>query len=188
MTNLQRHIDTALELSSNGYFFSKSQQKEALDHLNRAFSAVRDTQWDGELMQKSTPEERWDLSCDIPSSLHLVKEKHRPLFAKLSMDCDTIYKLVEYRNEFKNFEIVPKAKENNDFAQVMQFIVSGVQSNFQDDGRNYLKEKLGEDLYRRVRWDWHFVRNSRGTDFIRVFWFLDGRITKLQSILAMGVK
>ena len=73
MTNLQRHIDTALELSSNGYFFSKSQQKEALDHLNRAFSAIRNTQWDGELMQKSTPEQRWELSCDIPSSLHLLK-------------------------------------------------------------------------------------------------------------------
>ena len=187
MRNLQTYIDDALELSSKGYFFSKSEQKEALDNLNRAYDEVYKNK-DMSIQDFPTHEERWDLSCDIPSSLHLVKEKHRPIFEKLGMDCDTIYKLVEYRNEFKNFEIVPKAKENNDFAQVMQFIVSGVQSNFQDDGRNYLKEKLGEDLYRRVRWDWHFVRNSRGTDFIRVFWFLDGRITKLQSILAMGVK
>ena len=188
MRNLQTYIDDALELSSKGYFFSKSQQKEALDNLNRAYDVIQNTKYDSEMAQKATPEERWGLVCDMPHALHLVKEKHRPIFEKLGMDWDTVVKLVEYRNEFKNFEIVPKAKENNDFAQVMQFIVSGVQSNFQDDGRNYLKEKLGEDLYRRVRWDWHFVRNSRGTDFIRVFWFLDGRITKLQSILAMGVK
>ena len=187
MTTLQRHIDKALDLSTNGYFFSKSQQKEALDHLNRAFDVIRNTQWDGELMQKSTPEERWELSCDVPSSLHLVKEKHRHIFAKLSMDCDTIFELVSYRNAFKNFEIVPQTKENNDYAKVMQLIVSGVQSNSQDDGRNYLKERLGEELYKKVRWDWHFVRNSKGTDFIRVFWFFNGRITKLQSILNMAV-
>ena len=189
MTNyLQKHIDDALELSSKGYFFSKSQQTEALDNLNRAYDQVRNTKWHTPEAKDLTHEEKSDLICDMPDMLHLVKEKHRPIFEKLGMDCDTIYKLVEYRNEFKNFEIVPKAIENNDFAQVMQFIVSGVQSNFQDDGRNYLKERLGDDLYSRVRWDWHFVRNSRGTDFIRVFWFLDGRITKLQSILAMGVK
>ena len=187
MRNLQTYIDDALELSSKGYFFSKSEQKEALDNLNRAYDEVYKNK-DLSIQDFPTHEERWDLIIQLPSNLYLVREKHRPLFEKVKMDCDTIFKLVEYRNEFKNFEIVPKAKENNDFAQVMQFIVSGVQSNFQDDGRNYLKEKLGEDLYRRVRWDWHFVRNSRGTDFIRVFWFLDGRITKLQSILAMGVK
>ena len=146
MTTLQRHIDKALDLSTNGYFFSKSQQKEALDHLNRAFDAIRNTQWDGELMQKSTPEERWELSCNIPSSLHLVKEWNRHMFVKLSMDCDTIFELVSYRNAFKNFEIVPQTKENNDYAQVMKFIVSGVQSNFQDDGRNYLKERLGRPI------------------------------------------
>ena len=49
--------------------------------------------------------------------LHYVKEKHRRVFQNLSIDCDLVYKLVQCRNDFKNFDIVkPTTKYAKDEA------------------------------------------------------------------------
>ena len=54
----------------------------------------------------STPQERWLEAYDLPNNLCHIKEKHRSIMQHLSMDCDVVYKLVEYRNQYKNFDIV----------------------------------------------------------------------------------
>lgn len=185
MLTLTENIDKALELGSKSYFASKAQQKDALDYLNRAYECLVDTR----VHKSSSPQERWLERYDLPSFLHHVKdvEKHRAVFQNLSIDCDLVYKLVEYRNEFKNYEVIKLSKKNHQLITLMEIInhtVTKANKN-SDEVEVDLKHYLGKDLWKRVSHTWHFVTNSQGTKFIRVFWFLDGNFTKLSKILSL---
>ena len=176
------YLDSALELSSFAFFQSKAQQKLALDYLNRAYDCLRDTK----VYKSSTPQERWLETFDLPMSLHHVKEKHRTVFQNLSIDCDLVYKLVEYRKQFKEFDIVPQTKKN-DLTTIMKIIndTVGYTKEYPNETQRNLEHYITKDLWKRVSYTWHFVTNSHGTKFIRVFWFLDGNFTKLSKILSL---
>tara|TARA_R100001015_G_C4478979_1_gene60084 strand:+ start:38 stop:592 length:555 start_codon:yes stop_codon:yes gene_type:complete len=177
------YLDKALDLGKKSYFTSKAQQKDALDYLNRAYDCLRDTK----VRKGSTPQERWLEILDLPTFLHHVKEKHRTVFQNLSIDCDLVYKLVEYRNEFKNYEVIKLSKKNHQLITLMEIInhtVTKANKN-SNEVEVDLKHYLGKDLWKRVSHTWHFVTNSQGTKFIRVFWFLDGNFTKLSKILSL---
>ena len=193
MLTLQQYIDKALELGSKSYFTSKAQQKDALDYLNRAYECVRKTM----VHKGTTPQERWSETYYLPMYLHLVKEKHRKVFENLSIDCDAVYKLVQYRNEYKNFDIVkPTTKYDKNTAlttgHIMHilndFVGCGDTKEKEKEINKTLEEYIGKDLWKRVSHTWHFVTNSHGTKFIRVFWFLDGQFTKLSTILSLASK
>ncbi len=192
MLTFTENIDKALELGSKSYFTSKAQQKDALDYLNRAYDCLVDTR----VHKSSSPQERWLERYDLPSFLHHVKdvEKHRAVFQNLSIDCDLVYKLVQYRNEYKNFDIVkPKTKYAKDEAlttghvmHILNDFVGCADTKEKEEAINQSLEKyIGKDLWKRVSYTWHFVTNSQGTKFIRVFWFLDGNFTKLSKILSL---
>jgi hypothetical protein len=190
MLTLTQNIDKALELGSKSYFTSKAQQKDALDYLNRAYDCLVDTR----VHKSSSPQERWLERYDLPSFLHHVKdvEKHRAVFQNLSIDCDLVYKLVEYRNQYKNFDIVkPTTKYDKNTAlntgHMVQLIndTVGYSKEYPNESQRNLEHYIGKDLCKRVSYTWHFVTNSQGTKFIRVFWFLDGNFTKLSKILSL---
>ena len=184
------YLDKALELGSFSFFTSKAKQKDALDYLNRAYDCLRDTK----VYKSSIPQERWLETFDLPMSLHHVKEKHRTVFQNLSIDCDLVYKLVQCRNDFKNFDIVkPTTKYDKNTALTTGHIMH-ILNNFvgcadtkekEKEINKSLEEYIGKDLWKRVSHTWHFVTNSQGTKFIRVFWFLDGNFTKLSKILSL---
>tara|TARA_R100000734_G_C3288891_1_gene81037 strand:- start:9 stop:563 length:555 start_codon:yes stop_codon:yes gene_type:complete len=182
MSKFNYYLDSALELGSFAFFQSKAQQKLALDYLNRAYDCVRDTK----VYKSSTPQERWLETYDLPMSLHHVKEKHRTVFQNLSIDCDLVYKLVEYRKQFKEFDIVPPTKKN-DLTTIMKIITDtvGYTKEYPNETQRNLEHYITKDLWKRVSYTWHFVTNSQGTKFIRVFWFLDGNFTKLSKILSL---
>ena len=184
------YLDKALELGSFSFFTSKAKQKDALDYLNRAYDCLRDTK----VRKGSTPQERWLESRDLPMSLYQVKEKHKTVFQNLSIDCDLVYKLVQCRNDFKNFDIVkPTTKYDKNTAlttgHVMHilndFVGCADTKEKEKEINKSLEEYIGKDLWKRVSHTWHFVTNSHGTKFIRVFWFLDGNFTKLSKILSL---
>ena len=176
------YLDKALELGSFSFFTSKSKQKDALDYLNRAYDCLRDTK----VRKGTTPQERWLESRDLPMSLHQVKEKHKTVFQNLSINCDLVYKLVEYRNQFKEFDIVKPTKKN-DLSTTIKIIndTVGYSKEYPNESKRNLEHYIGKDLWKRVNYTWHFVTNSQGTKFIRVFWFLDGNFTKLSKILSL---
>jgi len=184
MLTLRQNINKAIELGSKNYFTSKAQQKDALDYLNRAYDCLVDTR----VHKSSSPQERWLERYDLPSFLHHVKdvEKHRTVFQNLSIDCDLVYKLVEYRKQFKEFDIVPSTKKN-DLTTIMKVIndTVGYTKEYPNESQRNLEHYIGKDLWKRVSYTWHFVTNSQGTKFIRVFWFLDGNFTKLSKILSL---
>ena len=176
------YLDKALDLGKKSYFTSKAQQKDALDYLNRAYDCLRDTK----VYKSSIPQERWLESRDLPMSLHQVKEKHKTVFQNLSINCDLVYKLVEYRNQFKEFDIVKQTKKN-DLSTTIKIIndTVGYSKEYPNESKRNLEHYIGKDLWKRVSHTWHFVTNSHGTKFIRVFWFLDGNFTKLSKILSL---
>ena len=190
MLTLTENIDKALELGSKSYFDSKAQQKDALDYLNRAYECARKTM----VHKGSTPQERWLESYDLPFNLCHVREKHRPIMENLSIDFDVVFKLVQYRNEFKNFDIVKRTtKYDKESAlttgHIMQiineYVCSAKTKEEEKSTQKNLENYIGKDLWKRVGHTWHIVTNSQGTKFIRVFWFLDGKFTKLSKILSM---
>ena len=190
MLTFDYYLDKALELGKKSYFTSKAQQKDALDYLNRAYDCLRDTK----VYKSSTPQERWLETYDLPMSLHHVKEKHRTVFQNLSIDCDLVYKLVQCRNDFKNFDIVkPTTKYDKNTALttghimhiINEFVGTTDTKEKEEVFNKSLEQYIGKDLWKRVSHTWHFVTNSHGTKFIRVFWFLDGNFTKLSKILAL---
>tara|TARA_Y100000004_G_scaffold62258_1_gene69746 strand:+ start:2456 stop:3028 length:573 start_codon:yes stop_codon:yes gene_type:complete len=188
MSTFDYYLDKALDLGKKSYFTSKAQQKDALDYLNRAYDCLRDTK----VRKGSTPQERWLETRDLPMFLHYVKEKHRTVFENLSIDCDLVYKLVQCRNEYKNFDIVkPTTKYDKNTAlntgHVVQLIndTVGYTKEYPNESQRNLEHYIGKDLWKRVSYTWHFVTNSQGTKFIRVFWFLDGNFTKLSKILSL---
>ena len=182
MLTFDYDLDKALELGSFSFFTSKSKQKDALDYLNRAYDCLRDTK----VRKGTTPQERWLESRDLPMSLHQVKEKHKTVFQNLSINCDLVYKLVEYRNQFKEFDIVKPTKKN-DLSTTIKIIndTVGYSKEYPNESKRNLEHYIGKDLWKRVNYTWHFVTNSQGTKFIRVFWFLDGNFTKLSKILSL---
>ncbi len=182
MLTFDYYLDKALELGSFSFFTSKSKQKDALDYLNRAYDCLRDTK----VRKGTTPQERWLESRDLPMSLHQVKEKHKTVFQNLSINCDLVYKLVEYRNQFKEFDIVKPTKKN-DLSTTIKIIndTVGYSKEYPNESKRNLEHYIGKDLWKRVNYTWHFVTNSQGTKFIRVFWFLDGNFTKLSKILSL---
>ena len=184
------YLDKALDLGKKSYFTSKAQQKNALDYLNRAYDCLRDTK----VRKGTTPQERWLESRDLPMSLHQVKEKHKTVFQNLSIDCDLVYKLVQCRNDFKNFDIVkPTTKYDKNTALttghimhiINEFVGTTDTKEKEEVFNKSLEQYIGKDLWKRVSHTWHFVTNSHGTKFIRVFWFLDGNFTKLSKILSL---
>ena len=190
MLTFDYYLDKALELGSFSFFTSKAQQKDALDYLNRAYDCLRDTK----VRKGTTPQERWLESRDLPMSLHQVKEKHKTVFQNLSIDCDLVYKLVQCRNDFKNFDIVkPTTKYDKNTALttghimhiINEFVGTTNTKEKEEVFNKSLEEYIGKDLWKRVSHTWHFVTNSHGTKFIRVFWFLDGNFTKLSKILSL---
>ena len=182
MLTFDYYLDKALELGSFSFFTSKSKQKDALDYLNRAYDCLRATK----VRKGTTPQERWLESRDLPMSLHQVKEKHKTVFQNLSINCDLVYKLVEYRNQFKEFDIVKPTKKN-DLSTTIKIIndTVGYSKEYPNESKRNLEHYIGKDLWKRVNYTWHFVTNSQGTKFIRVFWFLDGNFTKLSKILSL---
>ena len=190
MSKFNYYLDKALDLGKKSYFTSKAQQKDALDYLNRAYDCLRDTK----VRKGSTPQERWLETYDLPMSLHHVKEKHRTVFQNLSIDCDLVYKLVQCRNDFKNFDIVkPTTKYDKNTALttghimhiINEFVGTTDTKEKEEVFNKSLEQYIGKDLWKRVSHTWHFVTNSHGTKFIRVFWFLDGNFTKLSKILSL---
>ena len=188
MLTITENIDKALELGNKSYFTSKAQQKDALDYLSRAYECAKKAR----VHKGSTPQERWLEVYDLPNNLCHIKEKHRPIMQHLSMDSDLVYKLVEYRNEYKNFDIIkPTTKYDKNTAlntgHIVQLIndTVGYTKEYPNESQRNLEHYIGKDLWKRVSYTWHFVTNSQGTKFIRVFWFLDGNFTKLSKILSL---
>tara|TARA_X000001382_G_scaffold109125_1_gene85259 strand:+ start:169 stop:792 length:624 start_codon:yes stop_codon:yes gene_type:complete len=193
-----KYIEQAIDLSSKGYFLSKSSQKQAIDNLNRAYDNLTDYS-NIKFPKGSTPQQKWEFRFDLPQNLHHVNEKHRPIFDKCGLDVEYIMQVSEIRSLVKSMDIIKPSKDNaeqklNDIIIKMakehpkkEGVISLKTYNFAEDEVDLLEKSFGS-IKGRVNYDWHHVTNQYGTSFIRVFWYLDMKVTKLSTILSLASK
>jgi len=197
-TTTSKYIEEAINLSSKGFFLSKSAQKHALENLSRAYDNLTDT-FNIKFPEGSTPQEKWAFRFDLPQNLHHVKEKHRPIFVKCGLDVEYIMQVSEIRTLIKSMDITKPSKDNaeqklNDMIVRIAkdqprkgVVISLKKKSFTEDELNNWNKSFGS-IKSRVSYGWHHVTNQYGTSFIRVFWYLDLKVTKLSTIIALASK
>ena len=191
MNKMTRYIDRALAEWDNG-FSSKASKKRALDNLNRAYDAVREEI--SNFMLRVPREERdntWNkLYWELPFNLYQWKAKHNDAFLGEGFEKEVkeIKGLIEYREAIKSTEVVPPFKAESPEQKTREEIESYLHSLYKGQQEKYvngveLADKFG-GLH--VTANAHWVTNQHGTVFTRHFFYLFGKLTALNTIIAVA--
>jgi hypothetical protein len=200
-TALAARIPLYIERATSAFeagFATKSAQKDALDSLNRAFDAFRDLFFEdvravaphqhalGELNEQQS-RERWDHfeAHDLPFSLHQVRDRHIGIIAgfKGEGEATTVRDLIALRAAIKSAAIIPvERKEDAAVVAVRAQIEDLIALRKAQYGRALELGELFGGL--PVSTNWHYVQNQYGTVFPRCFFYLAGKLTPLNVLVA----
>lgn len=187
MSKFDRYFDAATDAFNAG-FASKAAQQRALQDVGRAFDAVKE-HVSAQLL--ATPfDERdaaWkDLYWGMPPHAGAWNAKHAALYRRYSWACQSMADLVALRNEIKAAPIVPPARTN---------IVTETETKVRETLRDMIERKTAQfhegvalvEIFGKlpVTVTPHWVVNDKGTGFIRCFYYLNGKLTALNVILAV---
>ena len=173
---VQNFVDLAMaQLQDDQTFSAKAHQKEALDYLNRAYSLVREQNNSG-----NTYENCWD----IPFDLHQIRDRHFVMFKEEHHVA--LRELVSLRAIFKFIEVVKPAPKNDAVERKAAEVTKEVKNLLEMRTAQYNRAiDLGRLFnYLPVSVTPHHVTNQFGTSFIRCFYYLDGKMTPLNIIMA----
>jgi hypothetical protein len=191
------YTDRALAAFNAG-FTSKSAKQSALADLNSAYEIIR-RKFHSDMCSAAPafpadgieyPAERVEFlnAREVPFDLHLVRDRHITIFADNGADATTVSQLVELRVTIKGADInAPVRAEPSAFevkvretiAQLMerrqaQFLSAIDLCNVVADGVRIAGLSANS----------HYVTNDHGTTFIRTFFYLNGKLTPLNVIIA----
>lgn len=196
MTRLERaqaRTDKALALLDAG-FTAKARQKEANDQINRAYSELRDYLHSAVICRyrpEDESEESWRgyvdrlNEYDMPFDLHHVRDRHIAKARELSAEvADRIAFLVETRAAVK--------------AEPIQKVEPKAPSAYQVKAEKTLAELIEKRMTQYleavelgrifeglpVSANTHVVINQYGTQFLRTYYYLNGKLTPLGVIIA----
>jgi hypothetical protein len=173
---VQNFVDLAMaQLQDDQTFSAKAHQKEALDYLNRAYSLVREQNNSGNAYENC-----WD----IPFDLHQIRDRHFVMFKEEHHVA--LRELVSLRAIFKFIEVVKPAPKNDAVERKAAEVTKEVKSLLEMRTAQYNRAiDLGRLFnYLPVSVSPHHVTNQYGTSFIRCFYYLDGKMTPLNIIMA----
>lgn len=197
-TRLQRYTEKAFTAidGGNGSFPTKSAQKEALTHLNRAYGTLRDI-FTQEIAAKHLPnrqptDNEWDEylvvrdQTDLPFDLHQIRDRHITMMRGHNEDLGLrLLALRDARYEAKAMPIAaPKPK-----AEPSPYQVKAERSLLDLMKRResqYLEAvELGKIFNGLpVSANTHLVVNQYGTEYLRTYYYLNGKLTPLNVIIA----
>ena len=124
-------------------------------------------------------------SHDLPFALSSIRPKHFELFSGHDQVILTV--LVDMRKAIKNAEIIlVEASENVKRAEVVRKTLREEMDARQEIYINGYD--LSKILGLNVSANAHYVRHSKGTEFIRYFYYLNGNLTALNTIIAIAQK
>ena len=172
----QDYINLAMEqLQDDQTFSAKAHQKEALDYLNRAYSLVREQNNSGNAYENC-----WD----IPFDLHQIRDRHFAMFKEEHHVA--LKELVSLRAIFKFIEVVKPAPKNDAVERKAAEVTKEVKSLLEMRTAQYNRAiDLGRLFnYLPVSVSPHHVTNQYNTSFIRCFYYLNGKMTPLNIIMA----
>jgi hypothetical protein len=173
---IQTYIVAALaRVTDDQTFAAKAHQKEALDYLNRAYSLVREQNNSG-----NTYENCWD----IPFDLHQIRNRHLKLFSNFNRVA--VGELVSLRAILKFIEVVKPAPKNDAVERKAAEVTKEVKNLLEMRTAQYNRAiDLGRLFnYLPVSVTPHHVTNQYNTSFIRCFYYLNGKMTPLNIIMA----
>ena len=195
-----RSLNRAIEAICVDHFNTKSAQKDVLDVLNRAYDELREVVQvehletvpyeDSRTMQMSPINLRkYNLYCDLPYNLCHFRAKHADeildMYPNLSNIVDRMNTLVAFREEVRETPIMrvePKAKDP--MTEKVERTIIEIMAKCKADYAHgiSLMEMFG---YMNVTASVHVVVNQYGSRFHRTFYYMDGRLTRLNVIICV---
>lgn len=185
-------IATALGALEAG-FPSEAARKRALDDLNRAYTTIREAAFDAvctavrALDGDSEAKNALFADNELPYDLHQVRERHFPALERFSPQHALVRDLIALRAAIKAAPIKPTAQRDQ-AAQRAETVRKSIIEEIQHRRETYVR---GLDLARRfgglrVSLNAHTVYGHKGAIFTRTFFYLNGELTALQTILAIA--
>ena len=165
-------------------FTSIAEQKRALDVVSRAYEKLRDGVM-SRILDLPESDERHELYWDVPSILHHVRPTDIETYAPFGFA--PVAELIELRHQVKDVPIV-KPERVSDAERRIEAVRATIVEEMERRKARFVEAlELGR-LFGglRVTVNAHWVRNQHGTQFLRHFFYLDGRLTPLQIIIAVA--
>jgi len=176
----QDYITLALScIQDDQTFAAKSHKKDALTLLNRGYEVIRERNF-GFSRDNLSREDYFS----IPFDLHQIREKHKRLFdASFHKD---LQELVELRVLLKFLDVVKPAPKTERIiakqAEVTKTVMDLIDRRMAQYHEAVEMGRLFGGL--NVSVTPHQVTNEHNTTFTRCFYFLEGKFTPLQVIMA----
>lgn len=164
-------------------FASKAAQKRALDDLNRAYSRARDAATGAMLAAKvdTVSPDYWEL----PFDLHNVRDRHVAIL-EVWTPGHAVADMVAMRAEIKAATIA--APVVNETAAKVETVRRSIVEEMERRKAQFVQ---GLDMADRfgglsVSVNAHWVHGHKGAVFLRHFFYLFGRLTPLNTIIAIA--
>lgn len=179
----------------NGGFTSQTQKKEVNNLLLAAYDFVidelRQTIKEDTLSRAGASDEPItmpELYFSIPRLQHW-KEKHSQMFALYPVYVEKIAQLVSLRSATKLAPVTPiETKMDNSYHKESEKIQEAVSSLLSKKNKQYIEGVQLAEMFNglSVSVKAHRVSNARGTEFTRHFYYLEGKLTALNLIVAIA--
>ncbi len=179
-TTVQDYVSSAISMTQEDQTFAaKSHQKEALGELNSGYQMLRENNFQFSIDSLS----REDYYA-IPFDLHQIRDKHFRLFDE-AHHAD-LTDLITFRVLLKELEVAKPAPKTDRItakqAEVTETVVDLIERRMAQYHEAVELGRLFGGL--PVSVTPHQVTNGHNTTFTRCFYYLAGKFTPLQVILA----
>lgn len=181
-------------------FTTLAAQKQTLGDLNRAYEATRDITHDNIIAAARDAIADWQGEgypayiayldrADLPFDLHQVRDRHLAIFEEFTGDGDfaaRVRELIALRAAVKSAEIVRVERSP------VEAKVEAVRKSLVDElALRRVQFAEGMDMARHfkglpVSVNVHYATNQFGTTFLRHFFYLRGKLTPLNMIIAIA--
>ena len=185
---VQDYIDSAIELWEEG-FTSMASKKRCLAQLNYAYSFLSTNLQSlySEIPKEKRNDEWHKLYWMVPNELFQWRSKHSKAHSSnnVSSIVNRIDKLADLRNAVKESAITPPIKSEEKI--VKNRILKSIEEIMEAKKVQFLEGYELTEIFggARVFVNSHYVTNQYGTTFVRNFFYLHGKLTSLNMILAI---
>lgn len=190
-----------IEMVRNAFeagFASKAAQKEALTNLNRAYEMIRDEAC-GAIRKYAFAEipgaEEADYVArneifrynDLPYNLHQVRDHHIEIIEKWAGLGQIVREMIALREAIKEAEIAP-APVKPEIEQKAEAVRKVVIDEIEKRKAQFIEGLEIARLFNGlpVSVNAHLVRGHKGALFVRHFFYLRGKLTPLNMIIAIA--
>jgi hypothetical protein len=198
---MANHIDAATNALEAG-FLSEAARKRALDNVNRAYDLITRAVREEHLAyfhalphddngrpvlaadEQANHDRIRDLYYGIPA-LHVLKDKHFAAYAEWPR-FEAARDLVALRAAIKAAEIVKHERPVKENDEVRKYVIKTLEERKAEFVSGVKLAHLFGGLH--VTASAHWVYGHKGARFIRYFFYLNGRFTALNMIMAIAEK